>query len=252
MSKSIVGVKSVMRSTISKHEQQQKAKFIEVASDKSMRYSDFLNFVENEIKQSKVMNTFNYDFLCFKNDGVYQLNRAIQEVFGMVSATQGEKTPSGGDDTVNTIEVILADGERIKVPYGDIALEELGEGSKISISYNNNQHRLYVKGKCQKKFGTLIDDIIDRTKWLLANESIYRGQALEIVDLSYPNIMDLSNINGEMMILSRQTEYELQPLESRILHPETCIEKGISLKYGALLEGGYGTGKIYFSKSLFI
>lgn len=244
MNNSIVGVKSAMRSTVSKHEQLQKAKFVEKASDKTMRYADFLAYVENEIKQSKVMATFNYNFPCFKNDGVFQLNRAIQEVFGLVAAMKGESSPSNDEEeAVNTIEVILANGERVKVPYGDIALEELGKDSKISISYNTDQHRLYVKGKCQQKYSTLIDDIIDRTKWLLANESIYRGQALEITDPSEPSIMDLSNIHSEMMILSKQTKYELQPLESRILHPEVCIEKGIPLKFGAILEGNYGTGK---------
>ena len=50
-----VGVKSVMRSTVSKYEQEQKEKFIQVMSDPRMRYSDALNFVENEIKQSKRM-----------------------------------------------------------------------------------------------------------------------------------------------------------------------------------------------------
>ena len=77
---------------------------------------------------------------------------------------------------------------------------------------------------------------------MLANESIFRGHALEITDLSNPKIMNLSNIDQEVMILSKQTQYELQPLESRILHPELCIKKGIPLKFGALLEGSYGTG----------
>jgi hypothetical protein len=66
-----VGVKSVMRSTVSKYEQEQKEKFIQVMSDPRMRYSDALNFVENEIKQSKRMGTFNHKILCFMNDGVY-------------------------------------------------------------------------------------------------------------------------------------------------------------------------------------
>lgn len=86
-----VGVKSVMRSTVSKYEQEQKEKFIQVMSDPRMRYSDALNFVENEIKQSKRMGTFNHKILCFMNDGVYQLNRAIQEVFGIVSAAKNDK-----------------------------------------------------------------------------------------------------------------------------------------------------------------
>lgn len=239
-----VGVKSVIKSNVSKWEQEQKAKFVERATDPHMRYNDLLTYIDNEIKQSKRMSNLHYKFLCFKNDGVYQLNRAIQEVFGVVQAAE-DKSPSG-DDSINTIEVTLADGQRVKVPYGDIALSELGEGGIISISYDSSAHVLHVKGKCQFKFTSLIDEIIDKTKWFLANESIYKGQALEISDLNDPTIMDLSNIDSEMMVLSKQTMYELQPLESRILHPETCIERGIPLKYGALLEGGYGTGKIFF------
>ena len=231
-----------MRSTVSKYEQEQKEKFIQVMSDPRMRYSDALNFVENEIKQSKRMATFNYKILCFMNDGVYQLNRAIQEVFGIVSAAKNDN-PSGGDDTVNTIEVVLADGRRVKVPYGDIDLADLGEGSVISISYNSNDHHLYIKGKCQFKFTTLIDDIIDRAKELLASDSIYKCQALEISDLNNPAIMDLSNINREMMVLSEDTILGLRPLQSRIKYPEKCVERGIPLKYGALFEGPYGTGK---------
>lgn len=219
-------------------------------ADPRMRYSDALNFVENEIKQSKRMATFNYKILCFMNDGVYQLNRAIQEVFGIVAAAKNDN-PSGGDDTVNTIEVVLADGRRVKVPYGDIDLADLGEGSVISISYNHNDHHLYIKGKCQFKFTTLIDDIIDRAKELLASDSIYKSQALEIADLNNPTIMDLSNIDREMMVLSEETSLGLRPLQSRIKYPEKCAERGIPLKYGALFEGPYGTGKNSFSKSLY-
>lgn len=230
-----IGVGGAIKSTLTKWEQVQKEKFIEQAQNPHMRWSDFLVYVENEIKQSKRMSQFNYKILCFKHDGVYQLNRAIQEVFGVVAAAE-DKSPSG-DDTINTIEVTLSDGQRIKVPYGDIALEELGEGGMISISYNSDTHNLHVKGKCQFKYSSLMDDIIERTHELLANESIFRGHALEITDLSNPKIMNLSNIDQEVMILSKQTQYELQPLESRILHPELCIKKGIPLKFGALLEG---------------
>lgn len=230
-----VGVGSAIKSTLSKWEQMQKAKFVEQAQNPRMRWSDFLVYVENEIKQSKRMSQFNYKILCFKSDGVYQLNRAIQEVFGVVTAAE-DKSPSG-DNTINTIEVTLSDGQRIKVPYGDISLEELGEGGTISISYNDETHNLHVKGKCQFKYSSLMDDIIERTKELLANESIFKGHALEITDLSNPQIMNLSNIEREVMILSKQTQYELQPLESRILHPELCMKKGIPLKFGALLEG---------------
>ena len=88
-----------------------------------------------------------------------------------------------------------------------------------------------------------MDDIIDQTKELLATDSIYKSQALEISDLNNPLVMDLSNIDREMMVLSEDTALGLRPLKSRIKYPEKCTERGIPLKYGALFEGPYGTGK---------
>lgn len=37
------------------------------------------------------------------------------------------------------------------------------------------------------------------------------------------------------MVVSKETEYALRPINARILNPEKCIP----LKFGALLEGGY-------------
>lgn len=237
-----VGVSAMMKSTINKYEMEQKRKFIDKASDKHLSYADLMTWVENEIKQSKRMSTFNHNLLCFKNDGVYQLNRAIQEVFGVVTAAVNN-TPSGGEDSVNTIEVTLADGQRMHVPYGDIALEGLGEGSVISISYDSSHYKLYIRGKCQYRYVSLINDIVDRTKELLAAESIYKNLALEISDLNYPKIMDLTNIENERMILSKTIQAALRPLNARIQYPEKCIQQGIPLRYGMLLSGKYGTGK---------
>ena len=59
--------------------------------------------------------------------GVYQLNRAIETVYGSVSFKKDE-SPSGGSDVVQTIDIQLASGERIKTLYGKIALPEAGEG----------------------------------------------------------------------------------------------------------------------------
>lgn len=237
------GVSAIMESTITRHEAEQKSVVIKKLQNPNLRYPDFLNWMENEIKQSKRMSTFNHSLLCFKSDGVYQLNRAISEVFGVVSAVQKSEGPSGGDAAMNTIEITLATGERMHVPYGDIALEDLGEGSMISISYNDEQHKLYIKGKCQYKYVSLINDIVDKTKELLATESIYKNLALEITDVNNPKIMDLSNIEKERMILSKTVEVALRPLNARIQFPDKCIQQGIPLKYGMLLSGKYGTGK---------
>lgn len=242
MAKNIIpqGTTAAIAARVNKYEESQKQRIIEVCQS-NMKYADVLGFIEGEIKQSKKMASFKYTLLCWKPDGVYQLNRAINEVFGS-AVSKEDKSPSGSSN-IDTVDVILADGSRTKVPFGKISLEELGEDSEININYDNDRHLLLVKGQCQFKYQSLIDDIVERTKELLATESIYKNQALEITNLSEPKIMTLAGIDKQFMVLSKKTEFELQPLRSRILYPEKCIAKGIPLKYGCLLEGKYGTGK---------
>lgn len=242
MAKNIIpqGTTAAIAARVNKYEESQKQRIIEVCQS-NMKYADVLGFIEGDIKQSKKMASFKYTLLCWKPDGVYQLNRAINEVFGS-AVSKEDKSPSGNSN-IDTVDVILADGSRTKVPFGKISLEELGEDSEININYDNDRHLLLVKGQCQFKYQSLIDDIVERTKELLATESIYKNQALEITNLSEPKIMTLAGIDKQFMVLSKKTEFELQPLRSRILYPEKCIAKGIPLKYGCLLEGKYGTGK---------
>lgn len=236
-----VGVSQVLEQKLHSFEDEQKQKIVAVCSSKA-KYADVLNYIENEIEQSKRMSNFRYSIRCWKSDGAYQLNRAITEVFGVTRA-KVESQPSNGEVPIETLDIILADGSRTKVPYGTIDMSELGEGSQISIQYDEDEHVLCVKGKCQYKFQSLIDDIIEKTKYLLATDSIYKNQVLEITDINTPKIMNLNGIDEQLMVLSKKTEFELQPLRSRILYPQKCIERGIPLKYGCLLEGKYGTGK---------
>lgn len=236
----IQSTKKVLKEKISTFENAQKTRIIN-ACNSSMKYAEVLKFIEGEIEQSKKQTNFRYALKCWKADGAYQFNRAIQEIFGTANA-KTDGTPSG-DSSIETIDVIFADGSRTKVPYGEIALPDLGENSSITINYDTARNNLVITGTCQFKYQSLIDDIVDRTKELLSTSSIYKNQALEITDINNPQILSLDGIDKQLMVLSKKTEFELQPLKSRILYPEKCRQRGIPLKTGVLLEGKYGTGK---------
>ena len=223
-------------------ESQQKQRMAEMFMDPKISYADCIKASIDADKQNHRMSRINHHLRCFKSDGIYQLNKAITGVFGAVVSNE-EHGPSVGDQTVNMVDIQLADGTRTKAPYGDIALDSLGEGSMISINYDDSKHELLVTGKCQQMYMTIMDDIIEATKHFLATESIYKGQALEITDINDPQIIDLSSIDQQLMVLSKSTKYALLPIEARLTEPQVCIERGIPLKYGALLEGPYGTGK---------
>ena len=235
------GKSSVLEQKVNQYEMAMKDKFVKIMSQPGIKYADALDYIDNELKQSKKMAKINYRIRCFRNDGIYQLNQAISQVFGAVVSKE-QRNPSG-ESSVQTVDITLADGTRVKAPYGDISLEGLGEGSSININYDSSTHDLVITGKCQFRFSSLMDDIIEVTKHNLRTNSIYKGQALEISDINDPKILDLSGIDRQLMVLSRETEYALRPIYARIMNPTMCLEKGIPLKFGALLEGGYGTGK---------
>jgi len=208
-------------------------------------YSEIVSYLENEIANAGRMTNFDYKISCFRSDGIYQLNRAIEEIIG-VTTVGVNKGPSGSERPMDTIDVVLAGGVRKKVPYGNIQLPEMGEDANIQIYYDLEKRALYIRGKCQFKFNSLIDRIIDRTKVLLNTDSIYKNQTFEInadIDHGQPQLIDMSSIDREVMILSEETEYALSPLKARILHAEKCELAGIPMKFGAILEGPYGTGK---------
>lgn len=226
---------------VSTYDKVQKEKLVTLGqSDKP--YKDILTHLQSEIETSTKMANFRHAVTCFKSDGVYQLNQAIEQIYGAANGKQDSK-PSGGLANLETVDVIKADGTRIKVPYGKIDLPDLGEGAMIDIGYDNEKNTLMIKGSCQFRFNTMIDEIVDLTRHLLNTDSIYKDQAIELGPDYQPQIMNLSNIDKEFMVLSKKTEYDLRPLNSRVLHAQRCKENGIPLKTGILLEGPYGTGK---------
>lgn len=235
------GKSFVLDQKVNQYEESMKKKFIDIMSEKGIKYADCLDYIENEIEQSKKMSKFRYKIPCFKNDGIYQLNQAIHEVLGSVVSKE-DNNPSG-DSAISTVDITLADGTRVKAPYGDIQLSSLGDDSQITINYDLDDHVLLVTGRCQFRFSSLIDDIVETTKKNISTNSIYKGQALEITDINEPKILDLDGIDKQLMILPDKIKYDLRPIHARLFNPEKCIEKGIPLKFGVLLSGSYGTGK---------
>ena len=232
-----------LKNRINKYDQVQKDKLV-ILGQGPKSYKDILVYLDNEIQMSTKMASFRHSILCFKNDGVYQLNKAIEQIYGASAAKAESGGPSGGSDRpIETIDVILADGTRIKCPYGQISLPELGEDANIDINYDQNANSLLITGQTEFRFSSMIDDIITATRILLNTESVYKDQAIELDKNCVPTVMDLKNIDKEFMVLSTKTEYDLRPLMTRIEKPEECIKRGIPLKTGVLLEGIYGTGK---------
>ena len=228
--------------TLTTYEKSKKEELVKLGQG-TKKWREIVKYLENEIQKSKTITSFNYKILCFREDGAYQLNKAIEKING-VAVNKGEKGPSDDKERpVQTLDVKLSDGSRIKVPFGRIELPDMGQGAFVDISYDGQSNFLHVQGSCQFAFVAMMDEIITETERLLKTDSIYKNQPLEISSNFQPKVIDLSGIESQEMVLSEASEYALQSLRARIHKPELCREKGIPLKFGALLEGKYGTGK---------
>lgn len=226
------------------YEQGQKEQLGALCKNPNMPWSDIMSFVRAEDEKSRRMSNFRHEIVCFKEDGVFQLNQAIREIIGVAQATEEKSGPSGDrTENLETVDVTLADGTRVKVPYGKIDLPDAGEGAHIDIAYAQDKNTLFVKGSCQFRFAPVIDSIISRTKVLLNTQSIYKDQAFELDATYRPKILPLHNIDKEFMVLSEEANMALRPLMARITRAEECKRKNIPLKYGVLMAGPYGTGK---------
>jgi hypothetical protein len=231
---------------VNQYEEKQKKKLVELGTGLKP-WRDIVKFLKNEIELAAKMSNFHHEILCFRSDGCYQLNRSIEMIYGVSQGKGDDKPSGGGESNLETLDIKLADGTRLKVPYGKIALPEAGEGANIEISYDKAANKLHVTGSCEFQWASMIDEIVEQTRLFLNTESIYKSQAIELNSDFEPNIIDLSNIDDEFMVLSETTKQEMKPFDSRILHPEKCVAMGIPLKLGVLLEGPYGTGKTLFA-----
>ena len=111
--------KELVKNRISKYEEQQKQKLVQLGQSKKS-YVNILAFLESEIAQSTKMSNFSYRLLCFRDDGIYQLNRAIEEIYG-VSSGKADSNASGGEKMIETIDIFLNCSSL--VPFARITVE---------------------------------------------------------------------------------------------------------------------------------
>jgi len=206
--------------------------------DSNKPYSEIISFVKNEYDMSRKMSGFQHSIPCFREDGVYHLNESIKQIFG-VTINKADRNPSD-IEKIETLEINLADGTKISVPYGKIDLPDAGDDASINIGYNSDNNVLVVTGICEYRYGSLIAEIVELTKYKIKTNSIYSRQALELDSNFKPKLMNLDNIDNQLLILSERNVRDMKPLIARVTKPEICKENNIPLKTGILLEGPYG------------
>lgn len=186
----------------------------------------------------------------FPYDGAYAMSLALKDLFGY-ALSENVKGMFGNSNSDKEL-VIDAHGTTVTVPWGRFSVPGI-EGI-LNTSYTWEEDRVIfeiqaeIRGKHKHKF----DALVERTKEIVREQSIYKGKVLNIRfsdqrgrPLPMPEIRFVDVEDATQPIF---TEYLTDKLEYDILSyvrsPE--LVRGLSggyLKRGALLAGPYGTGK---------
>lgn len=203
-----------------------------------------LRILNDKVNSQEQIIKINYKLKCFQNEGTYAVYQAVTKVIGFfdMATVRG----ASGDQAPEMVNIKKPDGTTIDVPFGRINLPTFDEQSYIELEYDWDG-KLTITANIRKKYEEQVRAIFTEAQNYLDNESIYKGQAIVLEfdddEAEEPEYLNLDNIDESKILLSRIASDSLVPIVSRLEHTDACIANGLDLKFGALMEGPYGTGK---------
>lgn len=184
-------------------------------------------------------------------DIIVQVNRALEIIHGFAHAR--ERISFWGAEPPLQLNIATGVNTSEAVAYGEMA-PPAWEGGSITMSVNmRNPLSLSISGTVRRKFEPEVKKIVNLTKQLMKEHSIYRNKPVKL-DLRYvetgafdpttcaPEFMDVEGKYN--LILIEKVERQLAThLWNVIRKPHLFREDGVAIKQGCLLVGEHGTGK---------
>lgn len=221
---------------------------------KPMTYDEGCEWMKRKKLEEEQQVTVHHEIPCSPLDGAVAFQRALAEIYGWVEMVP---TPSFfGSNPPKMIGINISATDIMQVPLGRVEIPGIvGFLQTGMVGYP--RPAFIIDGQVRKKHEEQVKDIVQLTKKLLKEKSIYKGKAVKI-NLEWmgdhdepfdpiehsPKFMELSGISDDDLIFGETVLHALDiGLFTPIEHSSACRECGIPLKRGVLLEGPYGTGK---------
>jgi transitional endoplasmic reticulum ATPase len=191
----------------------------------------------------------------FPLDGAVAFQKALKEKYGWANLLP---TPGFfGDSPPNMIGVEIAFGQTLQIPWGRCRVPKVDGVLSTGWKEDNGMPIFQLTANVKRRHEKVVAEIAKRIRQLVAEESIYRGQAVKInfrdrdgdrqnsFDPTFaPRFIDLAKYADQQIVYAAETEHLIQTnLFNPVMHTEKCRKNGVPLKRGILLEGRYGTGK---------
>jgi ATPase family associated with various cellular activities (AAA) len=197
----------------------------------------------------------------YPHDGAIAFYKAMCELYGWASPQAirsffGDRLPE-----MMSIKVGPRPDQVVQVPVGMFMLPGVEEEiyTDFTTTGKDDKPVFRIHGQVKKKDKHLLVELAQKTREIIARESIYRGQPIAMKvdddgDLDFgtpPEFIDVSEVRPDSDLLF-DADIKAQ-IETNLFVPirqtATCRKHNIPLRRGILLSGAYGTGKSLTARS---
>jgi len=186
----------------------------------------------------------------FPLDGAVAFVKALKHLYGWANSVPTPGFFGPENPKMLTVETGLETS--VQVPWGQFQVPGVENPIGVDASRTDEGPVFVIHGTIRKREQTVIKKIAELTREILKVDSIYRGKAVRLRvnkrgNLEFglpPQFIDTSSAKPEDLIMSRDIEEQIETsLLTPIKYTQECVDNGIPLNRGILLEGKYGTGK---------
>lgn len=181
-------------------------------------------------------------------DAAVAVYKALQSIYGVVLAESRETWFGEIKPQFLTVNTGVDPDDKVQVPHGQMRLPNVADPIQMVLHHNG----VIIAGSVRKSDRSILIDIANRAREILAKDSVYRGKAVHFrVDENghinieeQPDFIDLRKVGEADVIHVPETEALIRnTIFAPLKHTASCRKHGVPLKRGVLLSGKYGCGK---------
>lgn len=179
-------------------------------------------------------------------DGAHALYQAMVEMFGVAV-----QNADFFGNRHNIQVVVDAKGTTVSVPWGEFQVPGIEGTIESGHTMEGERVIFQISASIKGKYREAFNELVERTKLIIATASIYRGKALDIAFTDHrgrinelPTIKFVNVAQARRPIFSQKLDGQFEhDVLAYVKYPDAVKRLRGSLKRGVLLAGPYGTGK---------
>lgn len=222
----------------------------------TLTYKAAIDVLHMKMVEEEEVIQISEDVDAFVWDGALAMVKAMEEMYGFAIAKAKKTQSFFGEmsEPPKMISVEVGFNETSLVPWGRFQVPGIEDGYvETGIGMNKGRAVFSVNAQVKRKYEATIHQLINRTREIVKEQSIYKGKAFKIrfrddkgkmLQMPMPSFLDVDSVNEKEIVFSEDVERAINTnLYTPIERSKECRYHHIPLKRGVLLSGDYGTGK---------